>query len=323
MNKIFKIVVYLFISILFFFHAVHSSTDDGLVMYLSFDGNADDTSGNENNGVAHGATLAPDRHNNPYSCYYFDGINDYIQIPNKQELNPDSNNMTWSFWIKGNGYYAMGKTSDYKMNGYLIRFSSSKIYFYGRDTTMLYYCPDQPSENNEVCSHNLPEEDEWFFVTIVLDRTTNSLNFFVNSTLIGQDDISDVGVITNSSNIMIGTGYDSTAAAGYFEGFIDEVRIYNRSLSEAEIQTLYYCGSTCCNINQINQIREEGRQQGIQECFNDPQSCNIQSGQYTVEDMQNMVNQILLWDINKDKKINLIEAINIIMDSAGVKSTQK
>ena len=53
---------------------------DRLVGYWPFNGNANDESGNCNNGAVNGATLTIDRFGNSNSAYAFDGINDYIGI---------------------------------------------------------------------------------------------------------------------------------------------------------------------------------------------------------------------------------------------------
>lgn len=55
---------------------------NGLVGYWPLNGNANDESGNGNNGIVNGASLTTDRFGNNDSAYNFDGINDYIQINN-------------------------------------------------------------------------------------------------------------------------------------------------------------------------------------------------------------------------------------------------
>ena len=52
---------------------------NGLVGYWPFNGNANDASGNGNNGTVNGATLTTDRNGNANSAYSFDGNNDYIE----------------------------------------------------------------------------------------------------------------------------------------------------------------------------------------------------------------------------------------------------
>ena len=59
---------------------------NGLVGYWGFNGNANDQSGNGNNGTVNGATLTTDRNGNANSAYSFDG-NDFIEIADNPTLN--------------------------------------------------------------------------------------------------------------------------------------------------------------------------------------------------------------------------------------------
>ncbi|MBF0574179.1 MAG: hypothetical protein HQK69_10565 [Desulfamplus sp.] len=53
----------------------HADLSDGLVAYYPFNGNANDESGNGNNGTVDGATMTADRNGNANSAYSFDGVN--------------------------------------------------------------------------------------------------------------------------------------------------------------------------------------------------------------------------------------------------------
>ena len=53
---------------------------DGLVAYYPLDGNAEDASGNGNNGTVYGAMPTTDRFGNPNSAYYFNGTTDFIDL---------------------------------------------------------------------------------------------------------------------------------------------------------------------------------------------------------------------------------------------------
>ena len=58
---------------------------DGLVAWYPFNGNANDESGNGNDGVVNGATLAVDRFGLTHKAYQFDGIDDFIEVPVQQQ----------------------------------------------------------------------------------------------------------------------------------------------------------------------------------------------------------------------------------------------
>ena len=74
---------------------------NGLVGYWPFNGNANDASGNGNNGTVNGATLTADRFGNPNSAYQFNGSGsgNSITIPNSSTLNI-TGPMSFSLWVK-------------------------------------------------------------------------------------------------------------------------------------------------------------------------------------------------------------------------------
>jgi hypothetical protein len=75
-----------------------SNLYDGLVAYYPFNGNADDESGNDNNGIVYGASLTEDRFGNEDQAYSFDGLNDFIVINSNFPLKK----VSVSVWIKPN-----------------------------------------------------------------------------------------------------------------------------------------------------------------------------------------------------------------------------
>jgi hypothetical protein len=79
------------------------SLTSGLVGFWPFCGNANDASGNGNNGTVNGATLTTDRFGNTNSAYSFDGVNDFIEmgIPNLPIVN---NSRSISVWTRLNSY---------------------------------------------------------------------------------------------------------------------------------------------------------------------------------------------------------------------------
>ena len=71
---------------------------NGLVGYWPFNGNANDESGNNNNGTVSGATLTTDRFGNANKAYSFDGTNDYISVLDNNSLDL-TNQLTLSAWF--------------------------------------------------------------------------------------------------------------------------------------------------------------------------------------------------------------------------------
>ena len=76
-----------------------SSLSNGLVAYYPFDGNASDMSGNGNHGTVNGATLVPDKEGNENSAFYFDGVNDYIDLGKLGNFSSKIGTSTIHFWF--------------------------------------------------------------------------------------------------------------------------------------------------------------------------------------------------------------------------------
>ncbi|MDP4828095.1 MAG: T9SS type A sorting domain-containing protein [Flavobacteriales bacterium] len=74
------------------------SITDSLLIYYPFSSDADDMSGNGFNGIVN-ASLSADRFGNPNGAYSFNGIDEYIDLPNAIELKPELP-VSFSFWVK-------------------------------------------------------------------------------------------------------------------------------------------------------------------------------------------------------------------------------
>lgn len=72
-----------------------------MVTYYSFNGNANDSSGHNNNAIVHDAILTTDRFGTPNSAYQFDGINDYISASSTGLPTADR---TIAFWFNATSF---------------------------------------------------------------------------------------------------------------------------------------------------------------------------------------------------------------------------
>ena len=77
---------------------ISSSVTASLAAHYTFGGNADDVSGNDNNGEVNGATLVADRFGKTNGAYQFNGIDDNIEIDFDGSLRIDKD-ITFSAWV--------------------------------------------------------------------------------------------------------------------------------------------------------------------------------------------------------------------------------
>ena len=207
---------------------VHEPLDLGLVAYYPFNGNANDESGNGNDGSVNGAILTADRFGNENSAFNFDGNDDYINLGNDELLNPQTS-ITVSAWIypteNKNEIIVLNADGGWESNmSYSLRMNSSDIIFAvgnGTNNNLQTLYPIQPLYN-------------WYHLVGQYDG--NSIKLFVNSQLVSTNEIGYIQLKDTSTPIVIGY---FPSYGQYFKGKIDNIRIYNRALSESEIQELF------------------------------------------------------------------------------------
>lgn len=207
----------------------------GLVGHYPFDGNALDLSGSGNNGTVAGSTLANDRHNISSSCYSFNGSSSKISV---SSIPLKSAFYTYSLWMNAAGIPSSGNI------GVLLSIGSSQAdqflmvgnagsnglgigygsYFANLTTPDTYW------------TGVLPLTNTWYHV--VLTRSADSLRFYINGVLVNARTTSSPFAAFGSSTgeAQIGCRVSSVQ---FFNGRIDDVKIYNRALSYAEVMSLY------------------------------------------------------------------------------------
>lgn len=231
--------------------------DVGLVAYYPFNGNANDGSGNGNNGTVYGATLTSDRFGNPSSAYDFDGTDDYIYVPSDGGLSFDASSQSYTislFFFVDSFNNAIGGNLD------LIKDREIGINTWTSYGISVLAEPHHPEKikylhsgiwktgySYNVLSSYIMEANQWYHVAIVV-KAGQTLSLYINGQY--NNFISLEGITNtkgNTGGITIGAGYYPAGpyvpeGLQIFNGIIDEVRMYNRALTEEEIEVLYHEG---------------------------------------------------------------------------------
>lgn len=209
---------------------------NGLVAYYPFDGNANDASGNGNNGVVQGATLTTNRFGMSSNAYAFDGVQSRIQIP--ETLFSGTNSaVTISAWVTtDNGPYSGNEEIFEKssVNGEMDMSINANQFIFGPVLSNPYGGIFIGTPLNSNCVTHLAGvyqqgQGVWLYTNGIL---ANSVTGIPNSTL---------WVDTSGFPLASAIGiYDYTPAPyDAFHGVIDDVRVYTRALSASEVQQLY------------------------------------------------------------------------------------
>ena len=218
---------------------------NGLVGYWPFNGNANDESGNGNNGTVNGATLTSDRHGNENSSYSFGG-DDWIQFSHSSNLDFSiTESYTLSCWVLVDENNTMGSVYEKWDNRvstpypYVLRIYDDNI----MAARYISGTPEDYTTNQTVTADkNLLSSDS--YNNIVSIYTPNEIYLYVNGSLVAQiaNEMNDGGNTTNNSDITLGRRMNRNGR--FFRGDIDDFAIWDRALTEQEIANLYTSNSS-------------------------------------------------------------------------------
>lgn len=187
-----------------------------LLAYYPYNGDHNDASGNNNNGTIYGGVSPTlDRFGNSDSAYYFDGVDDYIVYPHTENfLFPDG--ITVTAWVK------LNQDHNTTLNSMMIKMETFRFEFGDGGTNKLLFFGALSSSI---------EINQWYFVAGTYDN--NEAKIYIN----GTEDVTytDPGLISG------GTGelYIGDWTNEWFNGSLDDIRFYNRALTQGEISELY------------------------------------------------------------------------------------
>jgi hypothetical protein len=206
---------------------------NGLVAYYPFNGNANDASGHGYNGTVYGATLATDRFNNSNSAYLFVSANtNYIQL-NSPVGNFGTSNFTISVWTKRNTVAGWEIFAQRLNNG-----NWDSMWW---ELTFGGFSVSESMSNHSFINGGVDTLRNNVWYNFIGVRESNTIKLYVNGELYGSNTTALIQNVINTSNTLIGCTIWGVPVQ-LFDGKIDDIRLYNRALSAAEIQSLFHEG---------------------------------------------------------------------------------
>jgi len=202
----------------------------GLVADYPFNGNAEDVSGNQNNGIVNNAVLTADRYGEADKSYLFNGTDSFIEGMNPGNNLPIGNSSrTFAAWVKDYTYHQWG----------------SNIFHYGTaepaPTNFHFEITDFLGLGNgygygvTYGKINLIDST-WHFVSGTYTDTDQTVRLYVDGRL------DNSGIISTAPNTILATNWRIGLFMGGgtpFNGKLDEIRVFNTVLTEHDILNLY------------------------------------------------------------------------------------
>jgi hypothetical protein len=222
--------------------SLYAQVDAGLTAHYSFnDGNANDEIGT-NDGTVNGAVLTTDRFGNANHAYYFDGITNYIDLGSDAAIKPTTGSISIWFNIdaistSGSGFNynpIMLAKNDQAGSSY---FEGYAIYVVNTDNKILTVTTESMTPNQKyIFSANSFMDDTWHHAVMCYDD--DSLWFYTDGVLENAVLKDFVTTLDPAISVLLGKSGDAVNDR-YFNGSIDDIRIYDRLLNAAEIEELF------------------------------------------------------------------------------------
>ena len=193
---------------------------NGLVGWWPFNGNANDESGNANNGSVIGANLTSDRFGIANSAYTFNGTSNQINITNSLlMLNAD---FTVSCWMNSNDILKIQQCIFNSINhtGFVVELNNENIppnkLMYGVGPANAFW--DLIYAQG---TFNQYQNNVWYHVLFVKASTTYTL--YINNSIDGSSVVPASANYTQSVGLVIG----SIGGSEFFKGKLDDFGIWN------------------------------------------------------------------------------------------------
>jgi len=232
-----------------------STLENGLVGLWTMDGQdtdwasgtTNDRSDSGNNGTITNARSSPGKIG---QSMYFDGSGDKIQTSSITNIPSGGSARTFAVWMK----YDVGSTGGVIAGS---NASSAQKYFIETvkvGSTWYLFTDGVNSANNIILTGSqIPTSGEWHHIAFTKDASDNWIYYLDGNNT--KNGTFSVAINTNTpTSVTIGERLD---VSGYvFNGSIDDVRIYDRALTQSEVNQLYNLGQSKVNVTRNTRLTD-------------------------------------------------------------------
>lgn len=200
----------------------------GLVAWWGFSGNANDSSGNGNDLTVNSATLTADRNGNANSAYSFDGSSSYLTRSSLSYIFSQNGTHSVSFWInKPNNNAGVAMMSGTSTSG-------NFIWLMQLDATKTIYGTNKQGQPWTWLNGPVYSTTQWEHYVAVYNN--QNMELYKNGVSVGTISNTYTSVSQAALPFYIGS---AIGPSGYIAASIDDVGIWNRVLTAAEVSQLY------------------------------------------------------------------------------------
>ncbi len=221
---------------------------NGIVGWWPFNGNANDESGNGNNGTVNGATLTADRLGNVNTAFSFNGV--YTSKIDVVLTSPLTSTKSYSLWFKIPinfiNEYCHFVTGNNSGSEYLSVNGNNSAYI-SAGIVGKYY-----DGKTGLSSNIFLNDNNWHHLILIHNYQNSIASLYIDGALNGTLSSSNFSSDPNISQLAFGSSVvnESSQNTTLF-GQLDDIGIWNRALTEEEITSLYYGSSLA--INEVSQ----------------------------------------------------------------------
>ena len=225
---------------------------NGLVGYWPFNGNANDESGNGNNGTVFNATATDNRFNVTGNALLFNGVDSAVELPgNTFPLNNDS--YTINLWYRLT-------TSIPQLNGHTV-FDDRDEFNWDYKGRYIIDVATTPTESwyqmsdvgPRIYKYNQPN-NTWINITCTYDSQLSKMYLYENGNLINSIDCPSNWYNPGNRKVQIGRCMSpiqytpGSYFTSHWKGEIDDIAVWNRALTQQEVTNLYNANQCITNI---------------------------------------------------------------------------
>jgi hypothetical protein len=160
-------------------------------------------------------------------CLSFDGVNDYVNVPDSNSLDLGTNDYSFSFFIKGNYDSNPNYRRVISKGGY----PCLEIYF--TDTSIGFQIGNCTARDSYGVSKSGILNESFNLYTAV--KTSTYVYLYTNGSLVVSAPLLNNYNVSNNLSLRVG----GNGLTEFFLGNLDDIRIYNRALSAAEVSAIY------------------------------------------------------------------------------------